>query len=79
MNGVSAAYIARLTLDETVGEAVEHPHDQLLDGAEVVVDEPVVEPGRLGDAPRREPGRADLAEQPLGGVEQRLLVVLAGA
>ena len=62
-----------LPLDQPLGEALEHAHEQLLHRAEVVVDEAVVRAGLLGDAPRRDPGRAHLDEQPLGGVEQRLL------
>jgi len=43
------------------------------------VDEAVVGPGLLGDSPRRDPGCADLDEQPLSGVEKRLLGLVSGA
>ena len=62
-----------LARDQALGEPLEHAHEQLLDRAEVVVDETVVRAGLLGDPPRRDSGRADLDEQPLGGVEERLL------
>ena len=62
-----------LPLDQPFGEALEHAHQQLLHRAEVVMDEAVVRPSLLGDAPRRDPGRPDLDQQPLRGVEKRLL------
>ena len=68
-----------LPLDQPLGEALEHAHEQLLHRPEVVVDEAVVRPGLLGNSPRRDACRADLDEQPLGGVEQRLLGLGSGA
>ena len=68
-----------LSLDQLLGEALEHAHEQLLHRSEVVVDEAVVHPGLLGDPPRRDPGCADLDEQPLGGVEERLLGLVSWA
>ena len=68
-----------LALDQPLGEALEHAHEQLLHRAEVVVDEAVVRAGLLGHAPRRDPGRAHLDEQPLGGVEERLLGLVSWA
>ena len=73
MNGSSEAYSVALPLDQPLGEALQRPHEQVLVRAEVVVDEPVVDPGDLGEPSRRDPGVADLDEQLLGGVEQRLL------
>jgi hypothetical protein len=41
------------------------------------MDEAVVHAGFFRDPPRRDPGRADLDEQPLSGVEERLLGVVS--
>ena len=68
-----------LPLDQPLGEALEHAHEQLLHRAEVVVDEAVVRPGLLGHPPRRDPGCADVDEQPLGRVEERLLGLVSWA
>jgi hypothetical protein len=67
-----------LTRDEPLGEALERPEQQVLVRAEVVVDEAVIDPGLLGEAPRRDAGVADLDKQPLGSVEQRVLCGRAG-
>jgi hypothetical protein len=48
-------------------------HEQVLVGAEVVVDETVVDAGLLGEAPRRDTRIADLDQEPLGRVEERFL------
>ena len=62
-----------LARDQPLGEALERPHQQVLDRAEVVVDEAVVDARLLGEPARRDARVADVDEQPLGGVEQRLL------
>ena len=67
-----------LPLDEPFGKPFEHAHEQLLHGAEVVVDEAVIRPGLLGDLAGCDPARADLDEQPLSGVEERLLRLVPG-
>ena len=67
-----------LPLDEPFGKPFEHAHRQLLHGAEVVVDEAVIRPGLLGDLAGCDPARADLDEQPLSGVEERLLRLVPG-
>jgi hypothetical protein len=61
-----------LPRDQSFGEALEHPHEQVLHRAEVVVDEPVVGARLLGEPARRDPGVADVDQQALGGVEERL-------
>ena len=68
-----------LTRDLALGKALEHAHEQLLDRAEVVVDEAVVRPGLLRHPARRDPSCAHLEEQPLRGVEERLLRFVSGA
>jgi len=64
--------------DQALGEALEGADEQVLVGAEVVVDETVVDARLLGEAPRRNSRVADVDEQPLGGVEQRLFRRRAG-
>ena len=68
-----------LPLDQPLGEALEHPDEQLLHRPEVVVDEAVIRAGLVGHAPRRDPGRAHLDQEPLGGIEERLLGLVAWA
>ena len=43
------------------------------------MDEAVIRSRLFRDPPRRDPARADLDEQPLGGIEQRLLGLVAWA
>ena len=54
------------------GEAVQHRGDQLVLGAEVAVDQAVVDAGPGGDPPDRRGLHADLGQLGLGGVEERL-------
>ena len=68
-----------LPLDQPLGEALEHTHEQLLDRPEVVVDEAVVRSRRRGHLPRRDPRRTDIDEQPLRRVQERLLGVMSRA
>ena len=79
MNGTSGGVHRALARDQPLGEPLEHAHEQVLDRAEVVVDEAVVDARLLGQPPRRDPGVADLDEQPLGRVEERLLGGRAGS
>ena len=76
--GVGRVQLA-LPLDQPLGEALEHAHEELLHRAEVVVDEAVVRAGFIGHPPRRDTRRVDLAEQPFGGVEERLLGLVSWA
>ena len=62
-----------LARDQPLGEPLERAHEQVLVRAEVVVDEAVVDAGLLGEPARRDAGVADVDEQPLGRVEERLL------
>ena len=62
-----------LARDQPLGEPLEHAHEQVLHRAEVVVHEPVVRARLLGQAPGADPGVADLDEQALRGVQERLL------
>ena len=68
-----------LPLDHPPGEALQRAHEQVLVRREVVVDEPVVHAGLLGEAARRDAGVPDVDEQLLGGVKQGLLGRGAGA
>ena len=67
-----------LALDQALGEPLEHPHQQVLHRAEVVVDEAVVDAGLLREAPGRDAGVADLDEQPLRRVEELVLGLRPG-
>jgi hypothetical protein len=58
--------------DQALGEALEGADEQVLVGAEVVVDETVIDARLLGEPPRRNSRVANVDEQPLRGVEQRL-------
>src|SRR3954469_3741719 len=61
-----------LPLDEPVREALHHPQQEVLHRAEVVVDEPVVDPGPLSEPAHGDARMAHLDEQGLRGIEQRL-------
>jgi hypothetical protein len=52
------------------GEPLQRLQQQLVNRAEVVVDEAVVLPGLGGELPRRDSRRALLDQQPLGGIEK---------
>jgi hypothetical protein len=58
-----------LALSQPVGEPLQYVHEDVLHRAEVVVDEPVVEPRLAGEAARRDPGVTLLHQKPLGGIE----------
>jgi hypothetical protein len=62
-----------LPLDQPLGEAFERSDEEVLDRAEVVVDEAVIEARLFGKPSRRDAGVADVDEQPLGRVEERVL------
>ena len=55
MNGMSLGIHRALPLDQPIGEPLEHADEQVLDRAEVVVHQAVVEPGLLGEPSRRDP------------------------
>ena len=62
-----------LALDEPTRESLQHPEEQLLHRAEVVVNEAMVGAGFLGEAPHAHPCVSRAHEQALGCVEKRLL------
>ena len=62
-----------LPRDQPLGEPFERPHEQVLDRAEVVVDEAVVDARLLGQAPRGDARVAGVDEHALGRVEESLL------
>ena len=62
-----------LPLDQLVGEPLQHAQEQVLHGAEVVVDEAVVDARLLGHQPGGDGGVPDAHQQTLGRIEQRLL------
>ena len=70
---MSARVHLALPRDQPLGEPFERPHEQVLDRAEVVVDEAVVDAGLLGQPPRRDARVAGVDEHALGRVEERLL------
>ena len=61
-----------LAVEDAGREPLQGLQQQLVDRAEVVVDEAVVLPGLAGKLPRRDPRGALPDQQPLGGVEERL-------
>ena len=61
-----------LTGHQPCGEALEHLDEELVDRAEVVVDEALVGAGLGGQPACTDPGVSDLHEQALGGVEEGL-------
>ena len=69
---VGGVHVA-LPRDQALGEPFERPHEQVLDGAEVVVDEAVVDARLFGQAPRRDAWIAGVEEHALGRVEESLL------
>ena len=77
INGVSAAYHLALTRNELLREALEHLYEQFLHRAEMVMHQPAIESGLLGEPSGRNVSVADVHEQPFGGVEECLLRFLA--
>jgi hypothetical protein len=67
-----------LTCDEPLGEPLERANEDVLDRAEVVVDEAVVDARLLGEATGCDPGVTELNEKPLGRIEKSLLGGRAG-
>ena len=67
-----------LAVEQSFRVALHRLEEQLLDRAEVVVDESVVDARRGRHLPGRDPGVPLLDQQPLGGVEQCLSRDLAG-
>ena len=65
-----------LALQYAVREPLQGLNQQLVDRAEVIVDEAVVLPSLLGQPSRRDPRGALLDQQALGGVEEGLDVGL---
>ena len=62
-----------LPRDHPRGEPLEGPYEEVLDGAEVVADEAVVDPSLLGQTPSGDARSAGVDEHALGCVEESLL------
>ena len=69
--GIGAVHLA-LALDEAIGEPLQDLCEELVDRAEVVVDEALVGVRLGGEPARRDPLMADLDQKALRGVEERL-------
>ena len=62
-----------MPLDQPLGEALQRAGEQVLDRAEVVVDEAVIQARLVSEASRRDAGVADLDQKALGRVEKGVL------
>ena len=76
VKGASAAVHRPLAVQDAAGEPLQGLQQQLVDRAEVVVDEAVVLPGLPGKLPGRDARGALPDQQPLGGIEKGLDVGL---